>query len=317
MFVTIAIVIIAIIFILLLLLLTIIFVASGSTTCDKNSDKPRLKGSGESCTLNAECKPELACIQGACTAVVPLSVLSSETDNPTMEGPQCPIHKHHTNDHRKRIRVNHRKKINFESFSDSQSCGTAAYDDAHVVDACTYSSYTIYLLSDNTLVLENNEEQRVVQSDTDLVAITTFNGYLTGVSAEGARKLVYLDNNYLEDDRWIWVSIPWSPSGVVGLSVPQDKKCIWVQTDTYGYLFNLSGEIIDKISNCSRRVYGKDRDNYIIFDDSGDIVVYPDNTIYEDVKDAVIDYKGEVFVLDINSGYRMLRLINWRAFYIP
>lgn len=172
-------------------------------------------------------------------------------------------------------------------------------------------------MSDNSFILSKNgsESSKDIEPGSDISHIVNFNGYLHCVLSG---KLYYLDNNTLEKNIWSWKSVSWSPENIVDVSVPHDKTFIWVRTNTKGFLFDVNGKVIEKTKDVRRRTYGIDRNNYIIFDHDGNAIVHPGSSAIRDVRDAVIDYRGELFYLNKHDKrYRMMRLVNWKAFYIP
>ncbi len=185
----------------------------------------------------------------------------------------------------------------------------------YIVDICNYSSYAIYLMSDNSFVVSESGNNRNVKSELDISSINNFNGYLHAI---GNNRLYYLDNNTLDTDQWGWIRVSWAPHDIVDMSIPHDKSFIWLRNKSHGYLYDHSGHLIEKVDNPYRRVYGVDRHNYVTFDNNGDAIVQPGHEPILDVKDAVIDHKGELFILDNkDERYRMIRLVDWKGFYIP
>lgn len=310
-------------FILILLLLVIIFII---VYCSK-------KGLDGECKRARDCKSGLICYQGKCKVG-----LGEDCDNDgECAGRLVCIKGVCKKKKRRQIDINKNREIEINTVeSSSQMERSLQTDDPriksdkievtreeekdpdkelHLCDVCNYSKYTIYLMTDNSLIVTEGENSRDVKTQLHISHIINFNGYLHAI---GNGKLYYLDNNTLETNEWEWKRLSWSPHDIIDMSVPHDKTCIWLRTKSKGYLYDHNGNVVEKVDTPYRRVYGTDKHNYVSFDNNGGAIIQPGNRPLLNAKDCVFDHKGELFILETtDKRYRMMKLVDWKPFYIP
>lgn len=281
------------------------------------------KGSGEDCEGNDECAGRMLCSKGVCKKKkrrqLKVNKHGNIEDN-TIESSLSIKEIKAEKVNEGVIGVNgedNRKQMYEEKWNPSKKMSDKNNEntETRILDVCNYSSYVVYLMNDKTLILSEKDDERVVSSKLEVKMLVNFNGYLYAIANN---KLYYLDNNTLDTKVWDWKKVSWSPDYIVDMSVPHDKSCIWIRTRDSGILYDENGKVIEEVDAPYRRVYGVDRDNYLIFDNNGDAVMNPGNNPIPKVKDGIINHKREIFTLDKkDKRFRMMRLVNWKPYYIP
>ena len=190
-----------------------------------------------------------------------------------------------------------------------------------VVDVCSYSSATVFLLEDGSIICDTEapESKRYRASNNiRLTRITSFNGYLYGVGED--RKLYTLPNSSFSTSVWIWNSCDWAPDGIIHVSSTHDSTHIWVQTETSGYVYNNPSSAPVEIPYTNgKRVYGRDVNHYIDIDTTRYTAkITPGDTIIHNVYDGALSYYDEVVAIHPSerSEYRTITIVNWRPYYI-
>jgi hypothetical protein len=206
-----------------------------------------------------------------------------------------------------------------------------------IVDACSYSNATVYLLQDGDIICEIDSdikteiEQRpriFHKSETKnryrssnnihLVRITTFDGYLYGLGFD--KKLYTLPGNFFLTAHWIWKLVPWAPLNITHISSTYDVSYLWIQTFSDGYMYNASGQLLHKMPYKDlKRMYGRTMNHYIDINPMKyNVTVYPENVVLDDIYDAVLSYYDEVIVIHPSerNKYRGITIVNWRPYYI-
>lgn len=185
---------------------------------------------------------------------------------------------------------------------------------SNILDICGYSKYIVYLLNDHTFQIQESieDEPRIIKCDLHVVSIASFEGHLYAL-ANG--KLYKLDNNTLESNTWSFIKVSWSPDSIIDISVPHNRKIIWIRCKDYGYIYDTEGTQMDSVRSPSRRIYGVDEHNYItIHNNSG--VLLPGNQVIKDIRDAIITHEGELFTVSVRDKYKMIKMIDWKPYYI-
>lgn len=192
-----------------------------------------------------------------------------------------------------------------------------------VIDVCSYSNATLFLLDDGNIICEineNSDRRYRTSNNIKLRKITSFNGYLYGVSVD---KILYtLPNAYFADhnNNWIWSIVNWAPRDIKHISSTHDGSHIWIQTNSTGYLYNNPNVIIDKIPyHDGKRVYGRDNKHYIdIKASDNNAYVFPGNNLHHNIYDAALSYYDEVIAIHPSekSEYRSIVIVNWHPYYI-
>tara|TARA_R100000750_G_scaffold62541_1_gene56603 strand:- start:599 stop:1612 length:1014 start_codon:yes stop_codon:yes gene_type:complete len=322
------------IFILIILLFIIIFIITRKTktdlngVCNKCSDcksgltcyKGRCKvGLGEKCDNIGDCANHMACIKGVCKKrkrkridIDKKGHIEIDTIDSSMSIKQD---RNGRSNYVVGVNAETDKNIQYEErWNPDDSMSDHDDNKDCIADICNYSSYTVYLMNNNDFIVTEGDNNRDVVSDIKISHIVNFDGYVYAIS-EG--RLYYLDNNTLENNKWKWIKVPWSPMDIIDMSVPHDRTCIWIRCKDKGYLYSSDGKIIESVDSPYRRTYGVDRHNYISFDHNGDAVLQPGNKPIIKIKDALIDHKGELYILNQSDRYRMMKLVSWKPFYIP
>lgn len=188
-----------------------------------------------------------------------------------------------------------------------------------VVDVCSYSNTTIFLLENGEIICEVEGKKRYkITNNIKLNRITTFGGYLYGTNIEG--RLYSLPNNYFFTSSWNWSVVNWAPIKIIHLSTTHDTSHLWVQTYNKGFLYNENGSLVTEILyKGKKRVYGKDLNYYIDIDqDKYTATLNPGSTVINNVYDAALSYYNEVVAIDPSEKdlYRGIKIVNWRPYYI-
>lgn len=198
-------------------------------------------------------------------------------------------------------------------------------DHSAVIDVCSYSSLTMFLLEDTDLIIEDKEDnnrRRKVKNNIALQRICSFVGYLYGLGLD--EKLYTLSNNYLSSNYWIWSKSRSShlPNDTIKhISVTQDDETLWLQTESDGYLYNndLNKVIKYPALKYIKRVYGRDQNHYLdINTEEHTATVYPQKTKHINVYDAVLSYY-DIFMpiyMYEKDKYKRITIVDWDAYYI-
>lgn len=193
---------------------------------------------------------------------------------------------------------------------------------AAVIDVCSYSNATIFLLEDGHIIAElltgDSTKRHRVTNNILLTRVTSFNGYLYGVGADA--KIYTLSNNYFATTNWVWTLVDWAPVGIIQISSTYDSAYLWVQTAATGYLYNKPGAVSSVVPYAGKkRVYGKDMHHYLDINQSAfSAVVNPSGTIVNDIYDGALSYYDEVVVIrpSERNQYRRIVIINWKPYYV-
>lgn len=190
-----------------------------------------------------------------------------------------------------------------------------------VIDVCSYSNATIFLLEDGNVICEikdQNPKRYRSHNNIKLTRITSFNGYIYGV---GKDKLLYnLPNSCFPTINWIWKYSEWAPINIIHISPTHDSSHLWIQTDDQGYLYSNPKSLMSKISYIGmKRVYGRDISHYIDINQSNySAIVHPSGKLVRNIYDGALSYYDEIMAIhpsDINE-YRAITIVNWRPYYI-
>lgn len=188
-----------------------------------------------------------------------------------------------------------------------------------VVDVCSYSNFTAYLLQDYNIICEDDKSGRSRKtSSVQLVRIISFNGYLYGLSKEG--KMYFLSNDSIESSNWTWTFCNWTISNIIHISSTYDGLFIWLQTASTGYLYNSDYNLVSQTpAKDIRRVYGKDVNNYVDLNQNKFIATtYPSGSVSHSVYDCALSYHNELVCIDAVDAkeYNRIVMVNWKPYYI-
>lgn len=197
-------------------------------------------------------------------------------------------------------------------------------DHSPVIDVCSYSNETIFLLEDGNIICELDSHNGDIKNryrasnNIPLIRITSFGGYLHGVGAD--RKLYTLPNNYFSTANWIWNLAEWAPTDIKHISSTHDSSHLWIQTSFTGLLYSAPGVISSKTPYTNlKRVYGRDINHYIDIDSSKFTAkIHPGDTLVHNVYDGALSYYDEVIAVHPSerNEYRGITIVNWRPYYI-
>lgn len=192
---------------------------------------------------------------------------------------------------------------------------------AGVIDVCSYSRYTLFLFDDGDIVMQedkNRDSRRRKISNISLKFIIAYDGYLYGASDDGT--FYTLPNKYLEHENWTWKRVDWIDiDSISHISGSQDRKCLWLQTNTHGYL--CKEEVVEQYEFPSyiRRIYGRDVNNYVeINSRTHTAIIYPKQDRYSDIYDAALSYHNELAVITKaeSKKYKRVTIVNWDPYFI-
>lgn len=190
-----------------------------------------------------------------------------------------------------------------------------------VIDVCSYSNATIFLLEDGNIICEIKDpiyKRYRASNSIKLLRITSFNGYIYGVGTDN--KLYNLPNSYLPTTNWIWNISEWAPINIKYISSTHDSSYLWIQTNDFGYLYNSPTALISKIQcNGMKRVYGRDVEHYIDIDPHNySATIHPGDILVHNVYDGALSYYDEVVAIHPSerNDYRAITIVNWRPYYI-
>jgi hypothetical protein len=204
---------------------------------------------------------------------------------------------------------------------------------AAVIDVCSYSNATIFLLEDGNIISElsgvapketqshqafNLTKRHRVINNVLLLRVTSFNGYLYGVGADA--KVYTLPNTYFSTTNWVWTLADWAPTGITQISSTYDNAYLWLQTTDTGYLYNKPGVLSATLPYVGKkRVYGKDMHHYLDINQTAfSAVVHPSGTIIHDIYDGALSYYDDVTAIrpSERAQYRRIAIINWKPYYV-
>lgn len=193
--------------------------------------------------------------------------------------------------------------------------------DRGVIDVCTYSNATIFLLENGNIISEvryPEKKREIIGNNVKLIRITTYKGYLHGVGEDG--RLYTLPNNYFTTKNWEWELTQWGPVDIKHISATHDTLHLWIQTDKMGFIYNGEGTLEKSIMyGYDKRVYGKDVEHYVDIDREKYIaIINPGGEQLKDVYDAAISYHGEIITIKGSDRniYKGITIVDWKPYYI-
>lgn len=347
------IVIISIIIVLLIIFIVLIIVFSikKSKNDNNNNDGDNIKNDGQIvkektdffCIAQRDCPAGYVCSKGVCKkGLGEVCIANDKTENGDCHNSfVCDgiCRKRKPNERKnniRKIRVNNGNVQN-ESLSSSEPVSGAAiskdnpkiksetyYEKYHPeqsqqakeypVDICNYSIYTVYLMNNGNIILDEQGKTKKITTDIRMTHLCNFNGYIYAISDK--KSLYHLDNNTLDHDFWKWKKEK-IIDDIIDMSATHDKQNLWIRNSKVGILYDKDSNEIERIPSASRRIYGVDKTNYLVIDKKG-ITSYPNSKHHgksDDVIDLLIDHKGMIHFLT-KKKYRMIKLINYEVCYI-
>lgn len=194
------------------------------------------------------------------------------------------------------------------------------YSYSPIIDICTYSDETLFLLDNGNIICDKNTVRRKIINNVILERILTFNGYIHGLGFD--KKLYSLSNDYYCKKSWIWTLVRWAPDNISWISSTYDSSYLWLQIMNKGILYDISGSVKETktYDNSNiRRIYGKDIIHYVEIDKMNKTLInYFTNEILDNIFDAVLSYNDKIFVVrdDEEHLYKSIRIVNWKPYYI-
>ena len=194
-------------------------------------------------------------------------------------------------------------------------------DHSPVIDVCSYSNATIFLLEDGNIICEmdkDTKERYRTSNNIPLIRITSFDGYLHGIGWD--HKLYTLPNSYFATTNWVWNLADWAPTDIKHISSTHDSSYLWIQTSSTGLLYSAPGVISSKTPFVNlKRVYGRDVNHYIDIDTTKFTAKnYPGGTLVNNVYDGALSYYDEIIAIHPSerNKYRGITIVNWVPYYI-
>lgn len=190
-----------------------------------------------------------------------------------------------------------------------------------VIDVCSYSSATVFLLEDGNIICDAKDpvpKRYRTSNNIKLSRITSFKGYLYGIADD--HKLYTLPNSSFPTTTWIWNYCDWAPGDIRHISSTHDSSHIWIQTINTGYIYSSPTVPPTKIPYPhGKRVYGRDIHHYIDIDPIRYTAkITPGDKIVHNVYDGALTYYDEIVAIHPadKSEYRTITIVNWCPYYI-
>jgi hypothetical protein len=202
---------------------------------------------------------------------------------------------------------------------------STVHQSSPVIDVCTYSDATLFLLEDGHIIAEReaggtaNKVRLRITNTIKLIQIRGFSGYIYGVDFRG--DLHFLPNNYFGTTNWRWSPAGWAPGQIKHLSTTHDGGHLWLQTDGgSAYLYDRPHHCILELEAYTyRRVYGRDLAHYLEIDTTHHTaILHPEQKHLSNVCDGALSYYDEVVAIHPadRAIYRGITIVNWRPYYI-
>ena len=268
---------------------------------------------------------------------MPFDVRSQNSDNNNSDNNNNNINENDTNGTNVSIPYNEKNGIYYcrnnkiDIISNTES--------SKVIDICTYSTNTVFLLENTDITIENSNndksendkskndkgsEKNVIKrykkkNNVKLCKITTFYGYLYGLGENGY--LYILQNISFESTDWLWQKIEWSVNNIIHISATYNGEYLWTQTsDNIGYLYDKPNNVMEKLENVyDKRVYGRDEKNYVEINEiKHTAIIRPSNYKIDNIYDAALSYYNELVTINIDEKekYKKVVIINWKLYYL-
>ena len=263
---------------------------------------------------------------------MPFDVRSQNSDNDNNDNNNNNINNTNENDTNVSIPYNEKNGIYYcrnnkiDIISNTES--------SKVIDICTYSTNTVFLLENTDITIENSNndkrendkgsEKNVIKrykkkNNVKLCKITTFYGYLYGLGENGY--LYILQNISFESTDWLWQKIEWSVNNIIHISATYNGEYLWTQTDdNIGYLYDKPNNVMEKLENVyDKRVYGRDEKNYVEINEiKHTAIIRPGNYKIDNIYDAALSYYNELVTINIDEKekYKKVVIINWKLYYL-
>lgn len=192
-------------------------------------------------------------------------------------------------------------------------------EDSGVIDAISYSTYTVFLMNDGTVILEGKGKRLRITCNVKLSRIVSFAQRIYGISGTS----LYVCHDSDPDlPQWLWDKVKWAslPSKITYINTPYNMKNLLVQDGTTGYIYNEAGGLISQY-NCNGeiRICAKDMFRYATFNQlEHSARIYPSGETYRNIADLAFDYHGGVITIPLNADlkYKRIAMVNWRPYFI-
>lgn len=193
-------------------------------------------------------------------------------------------------------------------------------DGKGVIDALSYSNFTIFLHEDGRVTRESSDGKSRIRSNIKARRLEKHAGYLYAVAAG----ILYRLNNATlnSTSRWSWTSCPWSPAGILHTSSTLDGKYLWVQDSEVGHLYDSNLRVVDKIQMGDlRRRYGQSLSDYLDYDPRtcvATVVQGGKASEYDGICAGLLTQYGQLVALGRDDLERCsdVRLVNWIPYFI-
>ena len=193
----------------------------------------------------------------------------------------------------------------------------SAIEHSAVIDVCSYSSATVHLLANNTVICENENGRWKATNNVKITKMVSYNGYIYGLSE--TRCLYNLPGDCFTKLEWLWGIVDWAPYNIMHICTTLDSKALWIQcNDDRGFLHSSFGVSLHKPTDI-KRIYGRDTDHYLDINvNTHTATLYPGATKVYNVYDAALTYYNDVMAIapDEQALYRGITIVDWKPYYI-
>jgi len=213
---------------------------------------------------------------------------------------------------------------NSEYYSKVYDTQNISTNKSPIIDVCSYSNATIFLLQNGNIISEIKDDNFKVVKRTrivcniKLIRVVSFKGYLYGVDTES--KLFMLSNDF-NLEVWNWTPVSGINYKISHVSTTYDSSYLWLQTKDTGYLY-CDVDTFDKYEKFEnfdkKRIYGKDKDSYLEIDSNNVCTVYPQRNKVFNVVNAALTYYNELVTIktDQQDEFQSIIIVDWSPYYI-
>lgn len=195
----------------------------------------------------------------------------------------------------------------------------SAIEHSAVIDVCSYSSATIFLLANNTVICANEHGRWRATNNIKILRIVTYNGYIYGLA--DSKCLYKLPGDCFTKSEWTWNVVDWAPYNILHICTTLDSKGLWIQcheNEEKGFLHSAAGVSFHDTKGI-KRIYGRDVDHYLDINTSDHTgLLYPGAIKVSNVFDAALTYYNDVMAIAPNERqqYRSIVIVDWKPYYI-
>ena len=234
---------------------------------------------------------------------VPFTIVDLESTDASRCSPRRHKHDKHHNKH------NRNNRCDDECDDDSRSNTS---DD--IIDAFEIGRKIGYLYIDG-VTIKMPHVNMVIKNNTRLSRIECVGNKLYAISFG---ELYWLDVCETNHSEWKWIRCPVHKKGLIHMSSTHDKKHLWIQTDTKGFLYkcDMSLQLVETVDTFLIRNYGRHKKEFVEINiDCCSIKVNingGDDETNTEVCYAVIDKNGQLHGIEKDDfdGISMVKIIN-------